>query len=78
MDDEAPIKRHLMTRLGKGLERAYKNTGAITLKQFCDSFNVGYAWMCTHIHSEFEPRWMRYLRAVKRASGMSWEDILGR
>lgn len=76
-EDESSINQHLMTRLGKGLDNAYKATGAITLAQFCDSYSIPYTWMSTILHSEFEPKWTRNLRAVKKASGLSWDDILG-
>lgn len=75
--EELNVNKHLMTRLGKGLAHAYKSTGATTLAQFCSAYGVGYSWMSGNIRKEFEPQWMRQLRSVKKASGLSWDDILG-
>lgn len=66
-----------MTRLAKGLERAYKLSGAPTMADFCVAAGVSYNWFCNHMRSDREPMWMRYLRAVKRASGLTWDEILG-
>lgn len=75
--EEKCINRHLMTRLGKGLDKAYKSTGATSLAQFCDTYDVPCTWITAIMRNESEPKWMRNLRNVKRASGFSWDDILG-
>lgn len=76
--EEVDIPRHMMTRLGIGLERAYKSTGAINMADFCSAAGISVYWMYNNFRRETEPMWMRNLRAIKRTSGLSWEDILGR
>lgn len=75
---ERDLAHPMITRLGKGLQKAYKSTPARSVSEFCSASGVGYSWMQDIIRSESEPKWMQYLRAVKRTSGLSWEDILGR
>lgn len=75
---DIPVNRKVMTRLGKGLRNAYIHTEAPTISDFCSAAGVSYHWMCNYIRADDEPTWMKNLRAVKRASGVSWDDILGR
>ncbi len=67
----------VITRLGHGLNKAVAMSGARSIAEFCDAAGVSYNWFCNHMRSDHEPMWMRYLRAVKRASGLTWDEILG-
>lgn len=66
------------TRLGKGLYMAFAETSMPSMKEFCDFANISYSRMQTLIQADSEPRLVTFLRAVKRASGKSWDEILGR
>ena len=66
------------TRLGKGLYMAYAETSMPSMREFCDFANISYSRMQTLIQEDSEPRLITFLRAVKRASGKSWDEILGR
>lgn len=67
-----------MTRLARGLERAYKLSGAPTMADFCAAADISYHWFRSHLARESEPMWLRYLRHVKRVTGLTWDEILGR
>lgn len=67
-----------LTRLARGLERAYKLSGAPTMADFCAAADISYHWFRSHLARESEPMWLRYLRHVKRVTGLTWDEILGR
>ena len=66
------------SRLGKGLRDAAAKSGAPHWTDFCQHAGISYHWFCRYARSPEEPMWMRNLRAVKRASGCSWDEMLGR
>ena len=67
-----------LSRLAKGLRRAYAMSGAPTVADFATAAGVSYSWLIENMRKEDEPLWLRTLRAVKRATGLTWDEILGR
>ena len=67
-----------LSRLAKGLRRAYAMSGAPTVADFAAAVGVSYSWLVENMKREDEPLWLRTLRAIRRATGLTWDEILGR
>lgn len=81
LNDNATTEGGLMaqlSRLAKGLRRAYAMSGAPTVADFAAAAGVSYSWLTDNMRREDDPLWLRTLRAVKRATGLTWDEILGR
>ncbi len=65
------------TTLGGRLERLYRLSGHVSMRDFCEVAGISYYWFRDCLGRPEEPQWMRSLRAFKRATGATWDEILG-
>lgn len=67
------------TKLARGVRRAMDVTGAPNVTELCDLCDMGPNGrsQVTRWLAKDEPRWLCYLRAIRRVTGLSWEELLG-
>lgn len=65
------------TRLAEGVHRAVAMSGAPSRAEFARVAGVSQGRLDTWSKDDTEPAWLRDLRRVKRASGLTWEELLG-
>lgn len=64
-----------MTPLGRGIDRAFKRSPFTSVTQMCDAWGLSYCivkpWM-----NGAEPMWLGTLRAIRRHTRMSYDELL--
>ena len=55
--------------------RVYSRSPFAHATDFCEAADVSYHWWRSHVEQEHEPLWLRNLRAIKRLTGCTWDDL---
>lgn len=64
------------TPLARGLQRALAMSGLPTMADLCSVAGVNAEAVRAWQRGETEPMWLRTLRAIKRSSGLTWDELL--
>lgn len=70
--DERPKRR---TRLSRGIRRAMDECGLTHATDAAQAWGAS-AYVIRHWMTQPEPSWLRTLRAIKRLTGLSWDELL--
>lgn len=73
MDTDKPARRR--TRLGRGIRKAMDVCGYTFASDAAQAWGVS-AFVLRHWMTQEEPSWLRSLRAIKRLTGLSWDELL--